>query len=62
MLDDRTAAREDLDAVGHFVWDNAANRVGWAALLRGVAAVGADDVPAEAAPARRGDLSGLPPT
>lgn len=62
MLDDRTAVRTELDALDHFVWNNAANRVGWTALLRGTAAPGADDVPPAAAPARRADLYGLPPT
>lgn len=33
MLDDRTAARRELDAVRHRVWHNAANRTGWAAYL-----------------------------
>ncbi|ACU37457.1 alpha/beta hydrolase [Actinosynnema mirum] len=59
MLDDRTAARGELDAVGHFVWDNRANRFGWGAVL-GVRP-GADVVPEYAVPARRGDLTGLPP-
>ena len=60
MLDDRTAARRDLDAVHHRVWDNAANRTGWGAFL-GVEP-GAERVPDYAAAARRPDLSGLPPT
>ncbi len=62
MLDDRTAADTSLDDLDHFVWNNTANRVGWSALLRGTAVPGAADVPAEAAPARREDLTGLPPT
>ncbi|MER7797761.1 alpha/beta hydrolase [Microbacterium sp. NPDC096154] len=62
MLDDRTAARIDLDAVDHFVWNNAANRFGWTALLLGTARPGDDAVPAAAAPARRTHLAGLPPT
>ena len=33
MLDDRTAARKDLDAVGHFVWNNRLNRFGWRSYL-----------------------------
>jgi acetyl esterase/lipase len=61
MLDDRTAARVELDAVDHYVWNNVANRVGWSALLRGTAVPGADGVPSAAAPARREDLAGLPP-
>jgi acetyl esterase/lipase len=59
MLDDRTAARRELDAVGHFVWNNRSNRVGWGAYLGG--AVGAEHVPDYAVPARRDDLRGLPP-
>jgi acetyl esterase/lipase len=59
MLDDRTAARRELDAVGHLVWNNRANRVGWSGYLGG--AVGAERVPEYAVPARRDDLRGLPP-
>lgn len=59
MLDDRTAARRDLDAAEHFVWDNESNLEGWSAYL-GVAP-GSADVPPYASPARRDDLSGLPP-
>lgn len=58
MLDDRTAARVDLDAVGHFVWDNRANREGWSGYL--AQAPGGAVVPAYAVPARRTDLEGLP--
>lgn len=60
MLDDRTAADTSLDAVKHFIWDNAANREGWAAYLG--EAPGAPTLPAYAAGARRDDLSGLPKT
>jgi acetyl esterase/lipase len=59
MLDDRTAVRRDLDGIEHWVWSNTANRVGWAAYL-GIEP-GAETVPPYAAPARRLDLSGLPP-
>jgi acetyl esterase/lipase len=59
MLDDRTAARGELDAEEHFVWDNGANREGWSGYL-GQPAGGAD-VPPYAVPARRADLTGLPP-
>lgn len=58
MLDDRTADDRTLDAVRHFVWDNAANRFGWDSYL------GADrgaTVPPYAVAARAEDLSGLPP-
>jgi acetyl esterase/lipase len=59
MLDDRTAARHDLDQVNHFVWTNRMNRVGWRAYLG--LEPGAARVPAYAVPARRQDLRGLPP-
>lgn len=59
MLDDRTAARRELDAVGHFVWNNRSNRVGWSGYLGG--AMGTERVPDYAVPARRDDLRGLPP-
>jgi acetyl esterase/lipase len=60
MLDDRTAARRDLDAVRHFLWNNRSNRAGWNAYLG--AAPGSDAVATEAVPARRTELGGLPPT
>ncbi|MFI5592390.1 alpha/beta hydrolase [Amycolatopsis sp. NPDC051758] len=60
MLDDRTAARRDLDARRHRGWDNRLNRFGWRAYL-GVEP-GAEVVPHYAVPARREDLAGLPPT
>ena len=59
MLDDRTAARRDLDGVRHRVWDNRLNGIGWQAYLG--TPPGAADVPAYAVAARRADLSGLPP-
>lgn len=59
MLDDRTAARRELDAVNHCVWNNRSNRAGWSCYL-GVDA-GAAAVPQYAVAARREDLSGLPP-
>lgn len=59
MLDDRTAARRELDGAGHLVWHNRSNRAGWSAYL-GVAP-GAPELPDHAAPARRADLRGLPP-
>lgn len=58
MLDDRTAADWSLDGVDHFIWNNAANRVGWRSYLG--CEPGAADVPAGAVPSRRQDLSGLP--
>ncbi|MET0379182.1 MAG: alpha/beta hydrolase [Spongiibacteraceae bacterium] len=60
MLDDRTAARKELDAIKHRIWNNTNNRVGWFSYLGQPAGVAA--VPAYAVPARREDLSGLPST
>ena len=60
MLDDRTAARRELDALQQGVWDNRRNRAGWRAYLG--TEPGAAHVPAYAVPARRPDLRGLPPT
>ncbi len=54
MLDDRTADRPGLDDPGHRLWNQASNRFGWSCYLDG-----AD--PDIAVPARRPDLSGLPP-
>jgi acetyl esterase/lipase len=57
MLDDRqiTASSQYDDLV---IWSSASNSFGWRAYLAGLDS----DVPAEAAPARAKDLSGLPPT
>ena len=60
MLDDRTAADRSHDRVDHFIWNNRSNRVGWSAYIPG--SVGADTLPPYAAPARREDLAGFPPT
>ncbi|HZC06312.1 MAG TPA: alpha/beta hydrolase, partial [Ktedonobacterales bacterium] len=59
MLDDRTAARQELDGADHFVWNNRLNRFGWRSYL-GVEP-GATSVPTYAAPARRENLRSLPP-
>ena len=59
MLDDRTAARRELDEPRHLVWDNGENRYGWGAYLG--RPPGSDPVPDHAVPARRLDLGGLPP-
>ena len=59
MLDDRTTTPDP--ALEPFLtWTYDDNVTGWGALLGGDA--GSDDVPDYAAPARAGDLSGLPPT
>jgi acetyl esterase/lipase len=60
MLDDRTAARRELDELRHRVWNNAANRIGWGAYLG--AEPGGRHAPDYAVAARRGDLRALPPT
>ncbi len=59
MLDDRTAARRELDGAGYLVWHNRSNRAGWSAYLGG--APGAPELPAYAAAARCVDMRGLPP-
>jgi acetyl esterase/lipase len=59
MLDDRTAAETSHDDLAHFVWNNRTNRVGWRALLS--LEPGAPSVPPYSVPARREDLTGLPP-
>lgn len=59
MLDDRTAARTNVDERGFRLWNGAANRFGWAAYTG--RAPGAPGMPDHAAPARCADLRGLPP-
>jgi acetyl esterase/lipase len=59
MLDDRTAARRDLDAGEHLLWNNRSNRFGWLSYLG--REPGSADAPLHAAPGRRADLAGLPP-
>ena len=54
MLDDRTVDRKGLDNPGLRLWNQSSNKFGWSAYLGG-----AD--PEVAVPARRRDLSGLPP-
>ena len=63
MLDDRTAARTELDAVKHRLWNNRANRAGWTAFLGHEPGRDAthDHVAEYAVGARRSDLTGLPP-
>lgn len=56
MLDDRTATRNDLDAL---VWTNASNRYAWSAYLGHP--VTRSEVRPYASAARRDDLKGLPP-
>lgn len=60
MLDDRTGTRVIPPwPMGRIVWTEAQNRFGWESLLG--QPPGTATVPAAAAPARRGDLAGLPP-
>lgn len=59
MLDDRTALLDDDPERGHFVWTAPVNRFGWTSYLGREPRV--SDAPEYAVPARRTDLSGLPP-
>jgi acetyl esterase/lipase len=54
MLDDRSATQEGLDNPNYRLWTQKANVYGWSSYL-------GDADPAVAVPARREDLSGLPP-
>jgi acetyl esterase/lipase len=59
MLDDRTVLRAELDDSNNFTWTQESNRFGWESYLG--KKCGAEDAPAYSVPARREDLSGLPP-
>ncbi|WP_298803737.1 alpha/beta hydrolase [uncultured Pseudokineococcus sp.] len=59
MIDDRTVVRDGAPVPGVRVWTPASNRYGWTSYL-GVPP-GSPGVSAYAAPARRADLTGLPP-
>lgn len=59
MLDDRTALNDDDEGRGRFVWTPDTNRFAWTAYLGREPR--RSDAPPYAAPARRDDLSGLPP-
>lgn len=59
MLDDRTAVRTDIGRKEHLAWSNGSNHFGWASYL-GTEPGGAS-TPEYAVPARRADLTGLPP-
>ena len=59
MLDDRTAARMELDSVRHRVWNNRSNLTGWSSYLGHSRA---SEARPYAVPARRESLAGLPPT
>ncbi len=60
MLDDRTVLRTDLDPSHLRLWSPRANALGWTSYLG--CEPGSPEVSPYAAPARRDDLSGLPPT
>lgn len=59
MLDDRTLLRMDIDDSNNVTWNHKSNRFGWESYLG--QECGAEEVPAYSVPARRADLSGLPP-
>ncbi len=59
MLDDRTIGRADIDDSHNVTWNHKSNRFGWESYLG--MTCGAAAAPAYAVPARREDLSGLPP-
>lgn len=59
MLDDRTVLREDVQDKEFLVWPCSSNRFGWESYLG--QPCDQDTLPQYAAPARREDLSGLPP-
>ena len=59
MLDDRTVLRSDAKSKHHRVWNAKSNRRGWTTYTGGEP--GRPEVSPFAAPARREDLSGLPP-
>ncbi len=59
MLDDRTVLRTDLDTEHVRMWEPASNLYAWSSYLGH--APGLADASEYAAPARRSDLSGLPP-
>jgi acetyl esterase/lipase len=60
MLDDRTAARIDMKDRQFLIWPKESNQFGWESYLG--QPCGEHTVPMNAVPARREDLSGLPPT
>jgi acetyl esterase/lipase len=59
MLDDRTALRTDMDLSSVRLWNNKCNLFGWSAYLQ--KPPGSADIHPYAAPARRDNLTGLPP-
>jgi acetyl esterase/lipase len=59
MLDDRSALRADIPHPELLTWTQKSNQFGWEAYLG--QACGSDNVPVYAVPARRENLTGLPP-
>jgi acetyl esterase/lipase len=59
MLDDRTTLRHDHAGRGRFMWTPESNRFGWTSYLGRQPQI--SDAPQYSAPARRDDLTGLPP-
>ena len=59
MLDDRTVLHTDIDDSSNITWHHNDNEFGWESYLG--QKCGVEDVPAYSVPARRADLSGLPP-
>ena len=59
MLDDRTVLRTYVGDSDSLIWNQKSNRFGWESYLG--KKCGAADVPEYSVPARREDLSGLPP-
>jgi len=59
MVDDRTVLRADMDDGKYIAWNPKSNRFGWESYLG--KKCGAEDIPEYSVPARRKDLSGLPP-
>jgi acetyl esterase/lipase len=59
MLDDRTVLRTEIDDSSSPAWSQKSNRFGWESYLG--RECGEETLPEYAVPARRGDLSGLPP-
>ncbi len=59
MLDDRTALHRDIDDSNSPTWSQKSNRFGWESYLG--EHYGADEILAYSVPARREDLTGLPP-
>lgn len=59
MLDDRTTLRGDIDPRGMRMWSPASNLFAWSAYLASDAST--PGIRADVVPARRADLTGLPP-